>query len=106
MSGWESSVGEERSHIPNKIRNDRMCIIGLPLSKAVNRAALVLNEACKLRQDSKYLPLVMHESATSKITNEAPGCLILPREVSQMFGKTAKVHIPKGRRAAAALACD
>lgn len=73
MSEWELNVSEERSlRIPNKIRNepppslscgadtnthvcaayDRMCIIGLPLSKVVNFAALVLNEACKLRQDS------------------------------------------------------
>lgn len=69
MSEWELSVSEERSlRIPNKIRNelslslsslsvslsfsadtnthvcaarDRMCIIGLPLSKVVNFAALV-----------------------------------------------------------------
>lgn len=58
-------VSEGRSlRIPYKIRNKlsvslvcvdtnthvcRMCIIGLPLSKVVNFAALVLNEDCKLR---------------------------------------------------------
>lgn len=81
---------------------DRMCIMGLPFSKVVNFATLVTFKLVNygLLQDSKYLPLVMHESATSKITNEVAECLILRWKVEQMFEKLQKFMFPKagGRR--------